>query len=744
MKTILFAHNKYLFTALCTAAALFSFILLPAQARADDVAIDESNFPDKVFREYVASFDTNEDGILSAEEISCVEMINLTNAEMTSVKGIEFFSEITSVDLSNNKLTEVDFSKNTKLYNIYCPFNELTDLVVANNPELKYLSCQNNKIKELDLGKNPLLETLYCYSNKLSSLDLSSNTALRELECNKNDITELDLSNNPEVYVLDCSDNKIKELDFSNNKELYRFSCDNNRLTGLDLTVCPKIISVSCSSNQIKDLMLTGLSDLKYLSAEKNRLTGVDLTGVSKMDTLVLSKNDISGIDLSPVRKTSHLDISFNKLSKIDLSKAPGLTSVYVEHNNLSSINISKNNNLFSINCSYNKISKIDISKNPRIRSLVCDNNKLTSINISGKTSLDCLSCCNNSITGIDLSNNPDLYELYCYGNKISKLDISKNAHLKRAVEKGKFTVGTSDDKRSYYIYSDEETFYNDGDDTTYYYTLAYDSDTKLIDGSGASLKLDKSSAAIVCGKTLSLKPSLSGSKAKIAWTSSDESVAVVDQNGKINAKMAGMVLITATAGSARAGCVLTVLYKDVTNLKDFWFKPTNALTNMGIVKGYDKQTNFKPANECTRAQMLTFIWRLAGSPEPASGECIFPDVKESDYFFKPVLWAVEKEITTGYTDGTFKPQNVCTRAQTVTFLWRLAGKPAPSASSSSFKDVKEGQYFYEPVLWAYETKIVAGYNDGTFKPQGKCLRRQMVTFLYKFIDSPYVSIKVD
>ena len=131
---------------------------------------------------------------------------------------------------------------------------------------------------------------------------------------------------------------------------------------------------------------------------------------------------------------------------------------------------------------------------------------------------------------------------------------------------------------------------------------------------------------------------------------------------------------------------------------------------------------------------MMTFIWRLEGCPEPESKTCKFTDVKSSDYFFKPVIWAVEKGITTGYSDGKFKPQNVCTRAQTVTFLWRLAGSPDYMKNNKcKFNDVKKSDYYYLPVIWASECGIVAGYSDNTFRPKGECLRRQMVTFLYKY-----------
>ena len=247
------------------------------------------------------------------------------------------------------------------------------------------------------------------------------------------------------------------------------------------------------------------------------------------------------------------------------------------------------------------------------------------------------------------------------------------------------------------------------------------------------TLKLDKKSASVICGNTTTIKATLTGSKDKITWKSSDTKIATVDANGKVTTKMAGTVTITASAAGKKATCTVTVLYKDVTDSKEFWYAPTNYLTKNGIVKGYDNQTLFKPSKECSRAQMVTFLWRLAGQPNPKKTTTDFKDIKTTDYFYKPVLWAVEMGITTGVSKTSFNPQGICTRAQTVTFLWRMAGKPAPKSKDCKFTDIDSKDYFYKATLWASEMKIVAGYDDNTFRPQGKCLRRQMVTFLYKY-----------
>ena len=142
--------------------------------------------------------------------------------------------------------------------------------------------------------------------------------------------------------------------------------------------------------------------------------------------------------------------------------------------------------------------------------------------------------------------------------------------------------------------------------------------------------------------------------------------------------------------------------------------------------------TAFCPADSCTRAQVVTFLWRLNGQPEPEGKENPFLDVKEGDYFYNAVLWAVEKGITDGTSATTFSPDDGCTRAQVVTFLWRAEGKPEPTSSFNPFTDVKAGSYYYTAVLWAVEDKITTGTSAITFSPDEACNRAQIVTFLYR------------
>ena len=151
-----------------------------------------------------------------------------------------------------------------------------------------------------------------------------------------------------------------------------------------------------------------------------------------------------------------------------------------------------------------------------------------------------------------------------------------------------------------------------------------------------------------------------------------------------------------------------------------------------GVTKG-TTETTFSPNASCTRAQAVTFLWRAAGSPEPASTRNPFTDVKSDAYYYKAVLWAVEKGITVGTTDTTFSPNATCTRAQIVTFLWRDSGSEAVQ-TAVPFEDVKRGMYYYNAVTWAVKNGITSGTTATAFSPNNDCTRAQIVTFLYRFL----------
>ena len=148
-----------------------------------------------------------------------------------------------------------------------------------------------------------------------------------------------------------------------------------------------------------------------------------------------------------------------------------------------------------------------------------------------------------------------------------------------------------------------------------------------------------------------------------------------------------------------------------------------------GVTEG-TSATTFSPDMSCTRAQMVTFLWRAAGSPEPVTTTNPFTDVNSGVYYYDAVLWAVEQGITSGTSATTFAPDATCTRAQTVTFLYRAAGSPA--VSGGSFSDVSADAYYADAVAWAVSEGVTVGTNDTTFSPDMNCTRAQIVTFMYR------------
>ena len=149
-----------------------------------------------------------------------------------------------------------------------------------------------------------------------------------------------------------------------------------------------------------------------------------------------------------------------------------------------------------------------------------------------------------------------------------------------------------------------------------------------------------------------------------------------------------------------------------------------------GVTNGVDA-SHFGPNASCTRGQMVTFLWRAKGSPEPTRTTNPFVDVASDQYYYKPVLWAVENGITNGIDAKHFGPDNTVTRGQTVTFLWRMEGKPAPRGASG-FGDVSASEYYAAPVAWAVENGITNGIDATHFAPENHCTRAQIVTFLWR------------
>ena len=210
---------------------------------------------DLVFMKYCYdSFDINHDGMVSMSEAHAVKSIDVSSKGISSLKGIEFFDELTSLECTKNNLASLNISNNTQLKELRCSSNQLTSLDVSKNTQLKELYCASNQLSSLNLTKNTHLQTVFCGGNALTSLNVSKMTDLYSLSCTDNQITSLDVSKNPLLNTLFCSVNQLKSLDISKNLQLNHFRCSANQISSLDLSHNTQLVTLVFSHNRIETI----------------------------------------------------------------------------------------------------------------------------------------------------------------------------------------------------------------------------------------------------------------------------------------------------------------------------------------------------------------------------------------------------------------------------------------------------------------------------------------------------------
>ena len=334
MKTVLrFAIMLTITAALC--------LCFGTAAYAGDVAINATNFPDAVFREYVTRYDSDTNGILSDAERADVGFMFLSNKGISSLQGIEFFTELSNLYCEGNQLTSLDLSRNTALTSLYCSSNRLTALDLSQNTALKYLYCHKNCLTALNVSQSTALKYLNCGYNQLASLDVSNNTALIELSSRENQLTGLDVSNNTALTRLDCDFNQLTGLDVRGNTALTSLSCDSNQLTGLDVSRNTALTSLWCGGNQLAGLDVSNNLLLTCLDCGLNQLTGLSVSHLTALNSLGCASNQLTGLDVSHNTALTSLSCDDNQLTSLDVSHNASLTYLVCINNQLTNLDIS-------------------------------------------------------------------------------------------------------------------------------------------------------------------------------------------------------------------------------------------------------------------------------------------------------------------------------------------------------------------------------------------------------------------
>ena len=684
--------------------------LLPTAAfAAGSVEINETNFPDAKFRSFVKEkLDKNKDDILDAMEIAAVKMIEANKMGIKSLEGVGFFTALETLKCWDNELTGLDLSKNTKLTSLSCSENELTALDVSKNTELTRLYCGSNRLTALDVSKNKKLEELDCESDsllsymKLTKLDVSQNKALKKLNCYGVKMKELNVSGCTALERLDCGGNRLDALDVSTNVNLTELRCSSNQLDELDVSNNPKLKYLSCRNNLLAALDMSQNLELERIVCERNGLTSLDLDKNKKINFIQLTEHQFYNKGTLPAGETFNLK---TLPGNFDPKRATNWVGGTVDAAGILTVDADAKE------VTYDYQTK------------------------SGNTDAKYLMPCKLNVKG---GTTP-----------VAKYAISVTggiANLAKAAE-GSVVTLTADAPAANMHFarwevesgSEAVTFANATNSTTTFPMPAgevkvqavFEADEIMVpiqydvsvlnDGNGKAFA-SPAKAAADTAITLTATPN-AGYHFK-AWRVILGGVTITDNKFTIPAEDVE---------------VQAVFEKDAPISKHpFLDVPAGAYYEDAVVwavgKGITSGTNattFDPNGTCTRAQAVTFLWRAAGSPTPKTKLMPFPDVPVGSYYWNAVLWAIEQGITEGTSYLTFSPNDSCTRAQIVTFLWRAKGNPAVSGNAP-FSDVAPDAYYAAAVTWAEKNGITGGIGNGLFGSNNTCTRAQIVTFLYR------------
>ena len=375
---------------------LLIMTLLPMMASAD-VTIDEVNFPDDNFRSFLLGQTYGTDNVLTDAEIATITSINVNDKSISNLKGIEYFTALTTLYCLRNQLTVLDLSNNTALETLQCGNNQLIELDVSKNTALSYLWCSNNQLTELDVSMNTALTSLFCHYNELTSLNVSGCTKLTRIYCHNNLLTG------------EAIDAFIATLPSIGGNLFIIYDEDEGNEMTLDQVLAARSkgwMPKYMNGSQWQDFN-GGITISKANFPDANFRSFLHEQDYGKDG--VITATEIANVDIISVTSRSITDLKgiefFSKLRRLDCS-----------FNQLTTLDVSKNSNLRTLSCTNNLLTELEV--NADLYELACGNNHLT--DVSKFTGVAKLSCPNNHMTELDVSELKNLKELYIYCNQIT------------------------------------------------------------------------------------------------------------------------------------------------------------------------------------------------------------------------------------------------------------------------------------------------------------------------------------
>ncbi|KQO14723.1 leucine-rich repeat domain-containing protein [Paenibacillus sp. Leaf72] len=249
------------------------------------------DFIDERFKTYILENYCENREWIQTSDVEQIVSLQLASQTYSSLKGIEHFTSLEELDCSYNNLMELDISSNLNLRKLNCNKNEIHALNLTSNRKLEVLDCGFNRIRELDISRNAMLVKLDCYWNILSELQINQNTKLEELNCGYNALFNINLDQNIQLSRLDCGNNYLISLNVKDCPSLLEIRCNNNHLTELDVTHNPALQSLRCFNNHIKDLDISHNALLAELYCSENKISKLDTSHNPKLARLDYSSN---------------------------------------------------------------------------------------------------------------------------------------------------------------------------------------------------------------------------------------------------------------------------------------------------------------------------------------------------------------------------------------------------------------------------------------------------------------------
>ena len=749
---------------------VFSLLPFTASAASSGTPINDTNFPDPVFREYVRKIAGGP--ALTNEKVRQIEALDVSDDNIkkvlgkrdpiTSLMGIRYLRYVKDLNCSGQELKKtLNLEQNSRVEKLNCSGNQLTDLWFHKGSLLQYLDCSVNQFTALNLSKNPELIELSCSNNKLTSLDLSANTKLQKIVAGSNKLTALDTRNLPELTYLNLWGNHdLRSIDVSKNTKLEFLSVSHCKLTSLNVKNNRMLVELYVDDNQLTALDVRSNYMLKKLGCYENQITALDLSSNVSLEYLGVNDNPITELDLHPLSNLQQLSCSKMKLTKLDVDRCPKLRRLY---------------------CNDNQIETLDLRSNKKLETLYCQNNRLSWLDLSSNTALDPRYVdCSGNVYDIKVDKNLQ-YRVYpdlpCYG-------ATEGTYF-TAARASDWTGGTVSKVDGWDVLTLDNARVKE-------VTYKYDTGNARIGKVAFTLKTEVPAAYVVSSAALTVQSPVEGESAAnpTVTTASGAKYVVERADWRVSGSMtvytgafekgksytlnlllapksgyhfadSESMQVTVNGQKAekvlpyKGGKLIVTATFTAKNLNTITFDPNGGTGTMQPMKVKSGEEFELPECTFTPPEGKEFAGWLAenGKVYPAGDIVLsysssvlkatwkdttevdvtqmFTDV-EKNWAYPGIQYCVTHGIMGGMGDGTFAPTGTTTRAQIVQILYNIEGTPAVSGTTP-FTDLTAN--WYKPaILWAYQNNVVAGTSPTTFAPDQPVTREQIAVILTQYM----------